>query len=262
MTIQEIEKYLSTNNYELEKHIVEEIEKELKMAISNNNEDLANYCWCLKQIFLIKNSYLFAIDCLMNKKYEDAWLLLDKIDLEFCSLENNFDIKQNNDKFCLIFINNIIKEYQKLFPYKYFFSRESIIKNEKCSIYGKRFSLHNSCGHKLEKLYMGQLCQKIITDMELKAIAIVTEPYDNYAFVKIKGYEYDYHILDELLNKINDLFKKFVITHKHIKQEKYLKTKRNDWWPCGSGKKYKKCHFGGDDEVMTFYQINIIERVS
>ena len=109
---------------------------------------------------------------------------------------------------------------------------------------------------------MGQLCQKIITDMELKAIAIVTEPYDKYAFVKIKGYEYDYHILDELLNKINDPFKKFVVTQKHIKQEKYLKTKRNDWCPCGSGKKYKKCHFGSDDELMTFYQINIIEWVS
>lgn len=259
MTIQDIEKYLSTNNYELEKHIVEEIEKKLKIAISNNDEDLANYCWCLKQIFFIKSSYLSVIDLLLNKKYEDAWLLLDNIDLAFCSLENNFDIKQNNDNFCLAFISDIIKEYQKLFPYKYFFSRESIIKNEKCSICGKRLSLRSSCGHKLDKLYMGQLCQKIITDMELKAIAIVTEPHDKYAFVKIKGLEYDYRILSELLNKINDPFKKFVVTQKSIKQEKYLKTKRNDLCPCGSGKKYKKCHFGSDDELMNFYQINILE---
>lgn len=41
---------------------------------------------------------------------------------------------------------------------------------------GKEISLCNRCGHKAGKLYMGELCLRKITEMEFKAVCIVTDP--------------------------------------------------------------------------------------
>ena len=254
MTIQEIETFLSTKN-NFEDNIGERIERLRQKAISKHDEEQANYCWCLKQIYLIKNGFFTAITDLKNKNYEDAWLKFDNIDIKLGNLENNFDIYQENDKYNLVFIGRIIKEYQKLFPYRYFSSRESIIKTEKCSICGKEISLRHSCGHKVGKLYMGELCSRIVVDMELKAIAIVTDPFDKYAILKIEGKEYNYCMLEKLMTLINDPYDDFYVEVTKIKKPNYKKIGRNSMCPCGSGKKYKKCHLDTKDELMEHYNI-------
>ena len=57
----------------------------------------------------------------------------------------------------LKFIKSIVPEYQKLFPYRFFLSRESVIREEKCSICGKVIKLRSKCEHIPGKLYMGEM---------------------------------------------------------------------------------------------------------
>lgn len=49
----------------------------------------------------------------------------------------------------------------------------------------------------------------------------------------------------------------FDISLKKIYEKQYAQ--KNNKRPCGSKKKYKKCHSGSKDKLMDFYQVNIIE---
>lgn len=257
MTPKEIEDYLSDKHTSLDNNIGNEIEILHQNAISHQFEDEANYFWCLMQIYRIQNGYISAINSLKNKKYEDAWCLFDHADIELGYLEANFDITQNTDKYHMMFIGRMIKEYQKLFPYRCFFSRECVIKAEKCSICGKPISLRNPCGHKVGKLYMGRLCLREVVDMEFKAISIVTDPFDKYAYIKLPDQDYEYGMLETLMFEIDNPYDEFrVETVRELKPE-YRNVGRNAPCPCGSGKKYKKCHWGTNDELMDHYSVHI-----
>lgn len=257
MTIQEIMYYLSKKNTKLNDKVGEDIEELHRNAIDCQDEYEANYCWCLKQIYNIQKGFVSSINALKKQKYEDAWFALDRVDTELGFLEGNFDIAQENDKYHLVFIGNMIKEYQKLFPYCHFFSRESIIKAEECSICGKTISLRHPCGHKVGKLYMGELCLRKVTDMEFKGLCIVTDPFDKYAYLKLQEQEYNYGMLETLMMEIDTPYDEFHIETVKVQRPEYKGVGRNELCPCGSGKKYKKCHLGTKDELMDHHKVHI-----
>ena len=257
MKLEEIEKYLSNKNTKIDSDVANEIEKHRKTAIQDSNEDKANHCWCLAQILKIQVNYVSAVQYLKNKEYEKAWLDFDLADTNISLLENNFDISIDDDKYHMQVILRMIKEYQKLFPYHYFTSRECFIKSERCSICGKPITFRKSCGHKIGKLYMGEICLREVTELEFKAFAIVKDPYDKYAYIKINDMEYNYDNLDELMTYVSSPYDEFRVDKVKIKKPEYKNIGRNDKCPCGSGKKYKKCHLGSKDELMDHYKVTI-----
>ena len=260
MTINDIEKYLCKRNEDFDNKVMESIEGFRLDAISKQCEEQANYCWCLRQIFKIQKQYISAFNALKKHKYEDAWCLFDKADIDLSFLERNFEIDQDSDKYHLVFIGRMIKEYQKLFPFRYFLSRESIILSEKCSICGCPISIRHPCCHKTGKVYMGELCTREVTDLKFLATSIVTDPFDKYAYLKIDGQEYNYGMLDKLLTEIKSPYEGFHVEIVKIKKPEYKNIGRNMLCPCGSGKKYKKCHLDTNDELMNHYIVQIAEQ--
>lgn len=259
MTLREIEKYLSSEHTFLDNTIGDKIEMLRQDAISHQEEEKANYCWCLKQIYKIQKEFISAVDSLKNRKYENAWDMFDCADIELGFLEGNFDIGQENDRYHMVFIERMIKEYQTLFPYHHFLSRECIIKAEKCSICGKPISLRHSCGHRTGKLYMGELCLREVTDIEIKALCIVTDPFDKYTYIKIPGQEYDYGMLDALIAEVHGPYDEFHVETIKILNPQYKGIGRNAPCPCGSGKKYKKCHLGTARELMDHHKVHFLK---
>lgn len=257
MTILEIENYLAAKNDCFDSKVFDCVEEYRTKAISEKNEEQANYFWCLKHIFLIQSGFVSAINALKDKKHEDAWLTLDKIDIDISALEENYRIEEDNDKYHLVFISRMIKEYQKLFPYRYFLSRECIIKAEVCSICGQPLSLRHPCGHKVGKLYMGELCLRKVTDMEFKAVCIVTDPFDKYTFIKPEGKEYNYGMLDKLMSEIKNPYDEFYVETVKVKRPEFQNISRKKLCPCGSGKKYKRCHMGKASELMDHYMVHM-----
>lgn len=262
MTIIEIEKYLSLKNLQFDNLIEEAIEEFRQNAIRTQNEGQANYCWCLGQIYRIQKEFVSAINMLKEQSYENAWNMLDRVDIALSNLENNFDSTQGYDKYHLGFIGRMIKEYQELFPYSYFFSRECIIKAEECSICGQRISLRHPCGHKVGKLYMGELCLRKVTDIEFKALSIVADPFDKYTYIQLPDREYNYGMLESLMTVIDQPYDDFSIKTIRVLNPIYNGIGRNALCPCGSGKKYKKCHYGTDDELMNHHIIQFKKPVA
>lgn len=257
ITIREIENYLSLKNLQFDDYIGKRIEELRQNAIRVQDEEQANYCWCLGYIYKIQKGFVSAIDALKKQKYESAWNMLDSIDIDLSYLENNFNTAQENDRYHLFFIGRMIKEYQKLFPYCHFLSRECIIKAEECSICGKQISLRHPCGHKVGKLYMGELCLRKVTDIEFKALSIVTDPFDKYAYIQLPDREYNYGMLERLMPEIDQPYDGFSIETIRVQNPKYKGIGRNALCPCGSGKKYKKCHLGTADELIDHHIIHL-----
>ena len=257
MTINDIEDYLARKNLHLESSIAEEIEYFRLDAINRQDEESANHCWCLRQIYTIQKHFLSAVSSLFEKQFENAWMAFDSADIALGYLELNFDLDSAVHDYNILFINRMIKRYQKLFPYRYFLSRENIIKEEVCTICGKPISLRKCCGHKPGKIYMGELCLRKVTSMEFKGAAVVTDPFDKYGFVRIPDHEYNYGMLEQLTGYLDSAYEEFDIETVKEKHPDYLNIGRNDRCPCGSGRKYKKCHRGTATELIDHFIIHM-----
>lgn len=254
-TIDEIKLVLKQKSTSFPVFFLTTIESFLNEAIRNGNEEKANYFWCLREVFVIQSHFTTAFHYLETGKFEDAWLLFDHVDTDISFLEENVEWFESLEPYNIAFILSQTKEFQKLFPYKYFLSRESLIKEEKCSICGKTRLLRHPCKHIPGKLYMGKLCLRDITKMELKALCIVKNPFDKYTFISIPNHEYNYGMLKKLLTVIKNPYDSFRVVVTKKTKPAYAKAKKQSPCPCGSGKKYKRCHLGTADELMDHYLI-------
>lgn len=263
MTVREIENYLKKPNRQLDLHVPGELVKLKEFAVADNDEQTANYIWCLQQVYKIQNSYLTAFKRMKTGQFEDAWNMLDRTDIEISFLEPHFEQYFGcpvGFKFHIGPILNSVKQFQKLFPYRLFASREAIVKEERCSICGKKVSLRKGCNHKIGQLYMGEMCCHEITDMEFLAVAIVSDPFDKYAIINVNGQEYNYAPLEQLMKIITDPFTLWNVDELQVVSPEYINIGRNDLCPCGSGKKYKRCCFGTDNIYTKHYHINLANR--
>lgn len=259
MTIIEIETYLKRKTDTLDQKIFDDLETYLKKYQKEEKEEEANYCWCLKQIYTVKKGYLTAYHELKNHDFENAWYNLERVDIELSFLEKNFDIgNEINDPYALVYIKNTVPKFQKLFPYKVFTSREALIKKEVCSICGKEVKLRGGCTHKIGKLYMGKMCSRSVEDMEFIGVAVVTDPFDKYAILKIEGQEFNYDLIEYVSDNLKSPYDLWTYEIERKIQPKFQNLNRNDKCACGSGKKYKKCCMNTNRIYMEHYKINIL----
>ncbi len=256
MTYNEIINYLNRKNLSLDQNVYDEIENLRNNAIAEKNETNANRYWCIRQIYIIQRNYLNMFANLKNKEYEKAWNTLEKIDIALSFLKKNIEyINRSLEDFNLKHIQKTILNYEKLFPYFIFLSREGIIKKEECSICGKTVSLRGGCKHKPGKLYMGEMCSRIVTDYQIIAASLVRDPFDKYAILHIDGQKYNYKMLETLLPNLNSPYDYWDIEELPMLKPEYKNLGRNDRCPCGSNKKYKKCCLGTKKIYSTHYKI-------
>lgn len=256
MLLSEIKDYLQIFHLELRDDILQDLKEKKQLAVNSRDELLANEIWCLIEVYNIQKNYLKMFQRLKEGKYEEAWLIMDKIDIFMGNLRNNFE--EGMSRYNLTFINTIIKYYEKVFPDYVYTSRESIIKSEKCSICGAKASLRGGCNHVPGKLYMGELCLREVTDFEILGVAIVKHPFDKYAVLKLEGQEYNYQVLDYLMGKLDSPFRPWYVEELKRKRPEFINLGRNDKCPCNSGKKYKKCCLGTEREYGPHYRITLL----
>ena len=241
---------------ELREDILQELKEQKQKAIYKQEEWLANELWCLIEVYNIHKNYLAMFQLLKSGKYEEAWRVMDRIDISMGNLRINFGEGMNH--YNLTFINQIIKYYEKVFPDFVYTSREGIIKSEKCSICGEKVSLRGGCSHVPGKLYMGKLCLREVTDYEIIGVAIVKHPLDKYAILKLEGQEYNYQVLDYLMRKLDSPFRPWYIEELKRKRPEFMNVGRNEKCPCGSGNKYKRCCYNTPKEYGLHYRITLL----
>lgn len=254
MNISAIQNYF--NNFRgirLNQEILHHLKIQKEQEVLQNNQVAAKEIWCLEQVFKIIDEYLLAFNNLRDKKHFDAWCAFERAEIGISSLKKHLNFDDN--KYNLEFYDRVIYQYQKLFPYEYFFSRESVIKKSSCSICGQTMSLRNPCGHKVGEIYNGEQCLRKIEDMKLLAIAVVKNPFDKYAVLFPQDMEYNYAILDNLMDQISRPYDDWRLEVVKEKRKEYIGVGRNKLCPCNSGRKYKFCCLDTDSELFDHYRI-------
>lgn len=258
MKISDIDNYLRQKNTRMDNCVVSQILAMKEKAIRSENEEQANALWCYERLFKIQQLYINAYrhlklaavasddlideyDSEKSREYEAAWDDLDQCDINISILEGCFCIAASKGSYYHIEeILNDIKLLQPLFPYKVFTSRETIIKKQKCSIWGKVVLVRHPCGHIPGRLYMGKMCSREITDFEFISENIVSTPFDKYAILKIQGQRFNFKLLDSLIPNLEP-YSLWSYTVEQRLLPQYKKIGRNEKCPCGSDMKYKYC---------------------
>ena len=114
MVISEIEKFLSQLNDKIDSRVGNKIQEAKKQATIEGKEFKANYLWCLYQIYLVQKNYTEAFWNMKDKKYESAWILLDRADIELSFLERHYKSYFGEfigDKYQLLYILQAIKRF-------------------------------------------------------------------------------------------------------------------------------------------------------
>jgi hypothetical protein len=259
MDLDQIKQYLSQHNKPDFDINIKTCLNELKAeAVVQNNEAIANEIWCLETISEIQQSYISAFNSIKNGKHFDAWHSYDAIDINLSFLRKHLDY--SNNLYNLEFIEEYSRKFQRLFPYQFFMSREAVIKKESCSICGKINTIRNRCEHEVGELYMGEMCSRVVEDVEFLALAIVTNPFDKYTVLFPEEMEYNYEALDILFKGLNTPYDRWSLEIEKRLKPKFIGAQRNAPCPCGSDKKYKKCCYGTKSELMDHNKITFLDR--
>lgn len=214
------------------------------LAIQKKDERLANAQYVFREYFLLFCELIKYWERLKSKDYQSSWnKLQDCFDIikyvgKFTDEDNRYELPK---------LYNLLLEYEALYPYKVFCSSEYIIEEANCSICGKSV-LGLDCPHIKGELYWGEPAVHSITKIkEVQAVALVSHPEDKRCIIQAA----DENISDEeKFRKLNNFvelnlpfLQMFSINCKIEKRtnEEYKGIGRNAPCPCGSGKKFKKC---------------------
>ncbi|WP_251555068.1 YecA family protein [Neobacillus muris] len=259
MDILQISKYLQYfKGIKLNKDILDQLSEFKKIAVNKGDQEEAKNIWCLEQVYKVINHFLTAYKQLEKKEYYSAWCKLERADIELHFLRRHLDYSGN--KYGLEFIENIINQLQKLFPYQVFSSRESTVKKWRCSICNQVISLRNSCGHEIGEIYNGEQCFRIAEDIEFHGIAIVTNPFDKFAVLFPEGKEYNYAMLENLMKNWTNPYDKWELHIVLDLNEEFKGLGRNDPCACNSGEKYKNCCLRTGEDKHEHYKILFLEK--
>jgi len=116
MKLDEIREYFKVKKTEFDCSVIKQLNLYKKQAVKEVDESLANKIWCYEQIAAIQNTYISVYNNLKKKEYFTAWKDLEHIDIILSFLRTNYNYSAQKDEFQLNFIQNIIREYEKLFP--------------------------------------------------------------------------------------------------------------------------------------------------
>lgn len=261
MDINDIKNYLNKfRQTNLDVSVLHELKALKELEVSLGNQVAAKEIWCLEQVCKVIQHYISAYKNLQNKEHFKAWCEFDRAEIELSFLRKHLNFEDN--KYYLKFYDKMLFQYTKLFPYQYFMSRESIIKRASCSICGQTISLRKPCGHRLGEIYNGEQCFSTVEDIEFLAMAIVKNPFDKYTVLFPEGLEYDYTILDSLLIQLTGPYDDWDLEILKKRKQEFDRLGRNEPCPCKSGKKYKLCCRGTDNELFDHHRITLHTAVS
>lgn len=148
---------------------------ELKKEFLNRNlENEANLVYCIDNSLLAIQYELQMLVNIKEDKMSEAWENLVNAQVIYGTVVRNFPFGFECEDGYLIRLN----DYEKLlFPKLHFQSVGGIIKKSHCSICEQHPS---KCNHITGKLYNGELCCRVISEMQVEEISFVENPANKH----------------------------------------------------------------------------------
>jgi hypothetical protein len=148
-----------------------------KEFILKRLESEANLIFCIESTLRVLQYELEMLVHIKEDEMSQAWSDLVNAQVIFGNVIGNYPFKTEHLNFYMERLSNY---EQLLFPKLHFQSVGGIIKKSKCSICDDDYQ---NCDHIKGKLYMGEMCCRVITEMELEEISLVENPANKHCRV-------------------------------------------------------------------------------
>lgn len=173
-----------TIGIEIQKEEIETIQKYLKELsdlkkeyVNRQLENEANLVYCIENSLLAIAYELQMLVNIKEDKMDEAWDNLVRAQVIYGTVISNSNFQDESNQIYL----SRLEQYEKLlFPNLYFQSVGGIIKQSHCSICNEK---SGKCNHIKGKLYYGELCTRVITDIVLEEISLVENPANKHCRV-------------------------------------------------------------------------------
>jgi hypothetical protein len=211
-------------------------------AVAAGNQAVAGAAWCLENIGKAQNEYMRAWLSMSEDRFYAAWCAFEQCEITLHFLARHFD--DSEDRYALKFLRDHVPRWQSLFPYKVFISPGLIKISARCSICGTKFLPRHSCDHRLGRLYDGEACFSIVDAAKLLEISLVTNPVQKYSVAFPEWRKFDYAAVHYVRSGLASPWHGWETewSTRRKADPKYAATTRNSRCPCGSGRKFKRCH--------------------
>lgn len=155
----------------------DELNELKKEFIKMNLDNEANLVYCINSSLLALQYELQMLVNIKEDKMDEAWGNLVNAQVTYGTVARNypFQFQASNG-----YMERLASYEKLLFPDLYFQSAGGLIRKSHCSICGESFS---KCDHIKGKLYMGELCCRIITEMDLEEVSFVENPANKHCRV-------------------------------------------------------------------------------
>jgi len=215
-----------------------------KTAVKNSEHSISKVSWCFETIGHIHDEYIRSYNQLKEGDFYDSWCSLEKCETQISFLDDHFH--DEKDEFGIDYIRNYVEKLQSLFPYKTFIS-PGFTGKRRCSICNEMITPRNCCEHENGEIYDGEMCSKIVTDMNILEVSIVDNPVQKYSVINAE--KHNHELLKYLIKKFSSPWElwDYKISKKLV--SKYSKIGRNELCPCESGLKFKKCCLNEKKEI-------------
>ncbi len=216
--------------------------------VKEDKQEEAKQIWIYQTIIEIHKLFTNAYTLLKNKQYYEGWCQLERIEITISSLKKHFLF--DKEQYKLWYIEKSVKNLQVIFPYRLFASSELLEKKKKCSVCDKEISIRTPCGHIVGDIYNGEMCHRIVTEVEVLGISIVQDPGNKFSVMFMTDEttgeqidQYNYETIDYLFEHIEEPYEDWdlEVSQRVVTKEDYGNIERNKPCVCGSGKKFKKC---------------------
>lgn len=168
---------IQRDEIEVIKNYINELANLKKEFVAKKLESESNLVFCIENSLKVVQFELEMLVFIKEDKMAEAWGKLVDAQIILGNVVRNYPFETNTLDGYLKRLNN----YEKLlFPELYFQSVGGVIKKSKCSICNKDY---DNCDHIKGKLYMGELCCRLIEEQELEEVSLVENPANKHCRV-------------------------------------------------------------------------------
>lgn len=151
---------------------------ELKKGFASKGlENEANLVFCIENSLRVLQYELEMLVDIKEDRMSQAWGDLVNAQVIFGNVVRNYPF---NSQFLNGYMERLSLYEKLLFPELYFQSVGGIIKKSKCSICNEDYKI---CDHIKGRLYMGEMCCRIITEIDLEEVSFVENPANKHCRV-------------------------------------------------------------------------------
>lgn len=243
---------------------VTEVIREAKAgAVAAGDEGAAKVAWCYETALSVQDHLFRAFAQMKQDAHYDAWCSLERGEVEYGFLLRHLAHVPTETHVPDVYA--AICKYQGLFPYKIFMSPEIREKSKSCSVCGEKVSIRRPCGHRVGEIYRGEMCVRIVDEVEFLGSAMVESPVQKYSVpflvdpkTKQSRDHYDYSVVRYAISHLEHPLEPWSVedTRRLHPHSVFRNVGRNAKCPCGSGRTYKGCCLKKDGVLLPHKQFD------